>query len=267
MLLTVHAAGADGQVVEAVHGPGHHQDAGLEGTDPYIPLVVFRESVDFPAGHVEGNPGQAGFAEAIRGLVIDMQAFRFSADDVGLVSGALVRPVGQQRYGLAGAGARIGGRPDAARCRLVDVQAAHGADEDVSVVGVLGKTAGHDSLIQGDVRPAHRRPVHHGKAAGLTGQPHAAGGILEQTAHEDGREIAAQEFATVVLQRVRLRVQDIDALRGCRHPHLGQAGAGLEFDDVGDIGRRRLRGAVHVHEVEGTVVRVEGLQAPGGAYP
>ena len=212
VLLAVHAAEADGQVVEAVHGPGHHQDAGLVGTDPHVPLVVLRDGVDLPVGHVIGNPGHAGLAETVRLLVIDMQALRLGADDVGLVPGPLVRPVGQQRNGLAGAGARVAGRADAACGSLVDEQAAHRADEDVPIVGILGETADHDFLVKGDVRPAHRRTVHHRKAAGLSGQPDAAGGILEQAAHENGREIAAQEFAAVVLQGVRLRVQDIDPL-------------------------------------------------------
>ena len=113
----------------------------------------------------------------------------------------------------------------------------------------------------------HRLPVHHRKAAGFSGQPDVPGGILEQAAHENGREMAAQEVAAVILQGVRLRVQDIDTLRGGRHPYFGRAGAGLVFDDVGNVRRRGLRCAVHVHQVEGTVVRVEGLQAPGGAHP
>ena len=109
------------------------------------------------------------------------------------------------------------------------------------------------------------RAVHHRKTAGFSGQPDMAGGILEYPVHEDRRDVAAQDFAPLLFQGVRLRVQDIDALRGCCHPQFGRPGSGPEFEDVGYV-RRGIR-VSQVHTAEGTVVRIEDLQAQGCAHP
>ena len=257
---------AGGQVAEPVHGLRDDEHAGLERTGPDIALAVFHEGMDFPAGNVVEDIREPGFPDPVGGDVIDQQSARLGPEEERLLAGPLVRAVRKEGDDLARPGVRIPGGADKARRGLMDIESCHGPDEDVPA-GIFRESADFRT-VQGDAAGVEGRRVHDRETSGFAGEPDPSLRILEQGIDERGGKVPVQEVPPSVLERMGLRVQDIDAVLGGRHPDFRGGGAGADLDDGGDVlGGAGGCGIPEIEMPERVLVRIEDLQAHGGSRP
>ena len=101
---------------------------------------------------------------------------------------------------------------------MIDIQATHGGDENISAGRVFFEVPDEGLRIQRDPLALHGLPVDHGEAAGFAGEPHPAAGILEKGVDERRGEIPVQKRPARPLQAVRRRIDDVDAVLRRGHP-------------------------------------------------
>ena len=162
----------------------------------------------FPAGDVLGNRRDIGLSQLIRIHVVNPETAGFRSHQKDLLADPLDRFAVKEGISLTILCFRVAGQGQGVVPGLIDIQAAHGGDEDISAAGIFFEVPDKGLRVQRDSLVLHGLAVHHGEAAGFAGEPHPAAGILKKGIDERRGEIPVQERPARPLQAVRRRIDE-----------------------------------------------------------